>query len=170
MSAENPACEPQREGMMGYIDRILQPGEQRLYAGKIHWVIYLPGVTLALLACVLWLFAATRASDGGLTTVWRLAAVLFAVLAAAALVWAWFNAWTTEIQITDRRIIYKEGFVRRRTREMNMDKVESVDVDQSVLGRIFDYGDITVRGTGESQEPFKMVAAPLEFRNHVTAR
>jgi uncharacterized membrane protein YdbT with pleckstrin-like domain len=155
---------------MGYIDRILQPGEQRLYAGKLHWVVYLPALLMGAVALAFWVLALTRETDGGLTVVWRMAAVLFAVVAGLALLWAWFNAWTTEIQITDRRIIYKEGFIRRRTREMNMDKVESVDVDQSILGRVLDYGDITVRGTGESQEPFKMVAAPLEFRNHVTAR
>lgn len=155
---------------MGYIEKILQPGEQRLYAGKIHWVIYLPAVVLAAVALALWMVALSRETDGFLTMVWRLGAVLCALAALGALLWAWFNAWTTELQITDRRIIYKEGFIRRRTREMNMDKVESVDVDQSILGRIFDYGDITVRGTGETQEPFRMVAAPLEFRNHVTAR
>jgi hypothetical protein len=53
---------------------------------------------------------------------------------------------------------------------MNMDKVESVDVDQSILGRLLDYGTVTIRGTGESQDPFKNVAAPLEFRNRITAR
>jgi hypothetical protein len=51
-----------------------------------------------------------------------------------------------------------------------MDKVESVDVDQSVLGRVLDYGDITVRGTGSGLEPLKGIDAPIEFRNHVTAR
>jgi uncharacterized membrane protein YdbT with pleckstrin-like domain len=155
---------------MGYIDRILQPGERRLYAGKIHWVVYLPALVLGAVALTLWMFATTREAEGFLTTLCRYGAVLFLLAAVGAVLWAWFNAWTTELQITDRRIIYKEGFIRRRTREMNMDKVESVDVDQSILGRIFDYGDITVHGTGETQEPFKMVAAPLEFRNHVTAR
>jgi hypothetical protein len=51
-----------------------------------------------------------------------------------------------------------------------MDKVESVDVDQSVLGRLLDYGDITIRGTGVGIEPLRGIGAPLEFRNHVTAR
>jgi hypothetical protein len=51
-----------------------------------------------------------------------------------------------------------------------MDKVESVDVDQSVLGRIFNYGDVTIRGTGASLEPLHMIEDPLTFRSHVTAR
>ena len=50
--------------------------------------------------------------------------------------------------MTDRSIVYKRGFIPRHTVEMNMDKVESVDVDQSILGRMLNYGDITIRGTG----------------------
>ncbi|MGA9197580.1 MAG: PH domain-containing protein, partial [Pseudolabrys sp.] len=53
---------------------------------------------------------------------------------------------------------------------MNMDKVESVDVDQSILGRMLNYGDITIRGTGVGIEPLSNIDAPLEFRNQVTAR
>jgi len=66
--------------------------------------------------------------------------------------------------------VYKRGFIRRHTVEMNMDKVESVDVDQSVLGRIFDYGDIVIRGTGVGIEPLRGIDSPLAFRNAVTAR
>jgi uncharacterized membrane protein YdbT with pleckstrin-like domain len=61
---------------------------------------------------------------------------------------AWFNAWITEIAVTNRRVIYKRGFISRTTAEMQMDKIESVEVDQSILGRILDYGKVTVLGTG----------------------
>jgi uncharacterized membrane protein YdbT with pleckstrin-like domain len=83
---------------------------------------------------------------------------------------AWFKRWTTEVDVTERRIVYKRGLIWRHTVEMNMDKVESVDVDQSVLGRLLDYGDITLRGTGAGLEPLRSIEAMLEFRNHVTAR
>jgi hypothetical protein len=53
---------------------------------------------------------------------------------------------------------------------MNMDKVESMDVDQSILGRMLNYGDITIRGTGVGIEPLHNIASPLEFRNQVTTR
>jgi len=53
---------------------------------------------------------------------------------------------------------------------MNMDKVESVDVDQSFWGRIFNYGTIVVHGTGGSLEPLPRIDRPIEFRNKVTAR
>jgi uncharacterized membrane protein YdbT with pleckstrin-like domain len=82
----------------------------------------------------------------------------------------WFRRWTTEIDVTNRRIVYKRGFIKRHTVEMNMDKVESVDVDQSIFGRLLNHGDITIRGTGIGLEPLRGIGAPLEFRNHVTAR
>ncbi len=67
--------------------------------------------------------------------------------------YAWFTRWITEFAITDRRVISKRGFIMRNTAEMNMDKVESVKVEQSVLGRLLDYGTVTVVGTGQGLEP-----------------
>jgi len=151
---------------MRYIDEILQPGETVAYAGRLHWIIYLPAAIALLLA----LAALTRVDRGTLGMTWLAVAVALAVAGGLMLFSAWFRRWTTEIDVTDRRVVYKCGFVRRHTVEMNMDKVESVDVDQSILGRLLDYGDITIRGTGETWETLKMIGAPLKFRNHVTAR
>jgi uncharacterized membrane protein YdbT with pleckstrin-like domain len=106
----------------------------------------------------------------GPRTIALLGAGAVAVIGLLSLIGAWFRRWTTELAVTDKRIIFKRGFIRRRTIEMNMDKVESVDVDQSVLGRILDYGDITIRGTGTGIEPLKGIDSPIDFRNQVTAR
>src|SRR5436190_23623621 len=85
---------------------------------------------------------------------------------------AWFNQWITEIAVTNRRVIYKRGFISRSTAEMHMDKIESVKIDQSILGRILDYGKVTVLGTGTGTESLgqidEPIAAPLELRNHIT--
>lgn len=97
-------------------------------------------------------------------------AMLCAIVGVGVLFQAWFKRWTTEIDVTDRRIVFKHGFIKRHTVEMNMDKVESVDVDQSIFGRLHNYGDITIRGTGIGLEPLHTIGAPLDFRNHVTAR
>lgn len=155
---------------MSYISRILQPGEQRLHTGKIHWVVYLPPLIVCLAGLVLWIVAPGGDTHGVLNTLINWLAALCGIGGLLWLAWVWFDTWITEIEITDRRVISKRGFIFRRTSEMNMDKIESVDVDQSILGRILNYGTITIRGTGESQEPFKMVASPLEFRNRITAR
>ncbi len=143
---------------MSYVDSVLQPGETIRYRGDIHWKVYLPGLGLLVLAFLCFLAGP-----------WALLGIVIVFPAAGLLAWAWFLRWTTEIAVTNRRIIYKHGFVQRHTVEMNMDKVESVDVNQSILGRIFDYGDIVIRGTGATLEPLRGIGAPLDFRNHVTA-
>jgi uncharacterized membrane protein YdbT with pleckstrin-like domain len=151
---------------MRYIERILQPGETLVYSGKIHWVIYLPAMILVALA----LAALAQVKTGSIGMSWLFASIAFWLAAGVTFASAWFKRWTTEIDVTNRRIVYKCGLIKRHTVEMNMDKVESVDVDQSVFGRMLNYGDITIRGTGEGIEPLYRISAPLDFRNHVTAR
>jgi uncharacterized membrane protein YdbT with pleckstrin-like domain len=153
---------------VSYIERILQPGETVRHVSHIHWVVYLPGLVIALIGVGGGAYAMDF--DPQSRTVVLLGAGAVVVVGLASLVGAWFKRWTTELAVTDRRIIFKRGFIRRRSIEMNMDKVESVDVDQSILGRIFGYGDITVRGTGTGIEPLQGIDSPIEFRNHVTAR
>jgi uncharacterized membrane protein YdbT with pleckstrin-like domain len=151
---------------MRYIERVLQPGETVVHASKIHWIIYIPGVVVVLAAVAFFLVALGHPSQ----VLWLALFVACVGLGFFMLFLAWFKRWTTEIDVTDRRIVFKRGLIWRHTVEMNMDKVESVDVDQSVLGRLFDYGDIIIRGTGTGLEPLRNIEAPLEFRNHVTAR
>ena len=86
-----------------------------------------------------------------------------AVLVAAALI----QRLTTELVLTDRRIITKRGLIARDTVEMNLGKVESVRVNQGLLARILNYGDVTVIGTGASLEPLRGIANPLELRKRL---
>jgi uncharacterized membrane protein YdbT with pleckstrin-like domain len=152
-----------------YIDEILQPGERLLYSTTIHWIIYLPGLALWVLALAVIVFGnAVAPGIGGVGLI--IIALILLGIGLISVLRAWFRRWTTEFDVTDRRIVQKNGFIERRTVEMNMDKVESVDVNQSILGRIFDYGEVIVRGTGESWEPIRTIGSPLKFRNHITAR
>jgi uncharacterized membrane protein YdbT with pleckstrin-like domain len=153
---------------MSYIHSVLQPGESVRHTASLHWILYVPGVLILIAGVVVWLFLPDRA---GLI---RFAAVLVMWICFAAgllyVIWTWFKAWITEIAVTDRRIIYKTGFIRRKSIEINMQKVESVDIEQSIGGRIFDYGDVFVRGTGETPlDDLRYIAAPLELRNHIIA-
>ena len=93
-----------------------------------------------------------------------------AVIALYKMMTAWFHRWTTETDVTNLRVVHKTGFIKRRTFEMSLDKVESVDVNQSILGRILNYGDVTILGVGEGRETISTIASPLEFRNFITAR
>lgn len=71
---------------------------------------------------------------------------------------------TTELAITNRRVIVKFGFISRRTVELNINKVETVQVDQSMLGRLFDFGTLVISGAGTAQEPIAGIAKPMAFR------
>jgi uncharacterized membrane protein YdbT with pleckstrin-like domain len=161
---------------MSYVASVLQPGERIVRLGRLHWIAYRYAILFALLAvlCSPW------ASTSGMGIVMLFAAMAFGVLAVVAFGAAWFERWITEIAVTDRRIIYKRGFINRHTVEMNMDKVAAVDVDQSILGRLLDYGSIHVMGLGAGQssgpdqprgiEHLHRVAQPLALRNAITAK
>jgi len=152
-----------------YIDDILQPGEKVLYSTNAHWVFYLPGIGAWIAALVLLILSRSTNAEGLILLCLSAAAVV----ALAALYWtakAWFHRWTTETDVTNLRVVHKTGFIKRRTFEMALDKVESVDVNQSILGRILNYGDVTIMGVGEGKETISTIASPLDFRNHITAR
>jgi uncharacterized membrane protein YdbT with pleckstrin-like domain len=149
---------------MSYVQRVLQPGEQVRHISSIHWIVYWPGVAVALLAVVAYWFSETRL----LTGFWRYTTYALALVAVVLLIQQWFQWWVTEIAVTNRRVIYKKGLIRRQTNEMNMDKVESVRIDQSILGRMLDYGNVTILGTGEGFETLRTIASPIELRNSIT--
>jgi uncharacterized membrane protein YdbT with pleckstrin-like domain len=153
-----------------YIDDILQPGEKVLYSTNAHWIFYLPGILAWIVALMLLVLARLATSEGVITLLCLLAA---AVVALAALYWtvkAWFHRFTTETDVTNLRVVHKTGFITRKTFEMSLDKVESVDVDQSIMGRILNYGDVTILGVGEGKQKIATISSPLAFRNSITAR
>jgi uncharacterized membrane protein YdbT with pleckstrin-like domain len=152
-----------------YIDDILQPGEKVLYSTNAHWIFFLPAIAVWIAALVLFLMSRMTLVDS-LIVVFLASSVVAAVVALFLTAKAWFHRWTTETDVTNLRVVHKTGFIKRRTFEMSLDKVESVDVNQSILGRLFGYGSVTVRGVGEGVETIDTIAAPLEFRNHITAR
>jgi uncharacterized membrane protein YdbT with pleckstrin-like domain len=75
--------------------------------------------------------------------------------------------WTSEFAVTNKRVIVKVGLISRRTLELNLSKVESIGVDQGIIGRIFGYGTIIIIGTGGTKERFRGIADPLGFRKAV---
>lgn len=152
---------------MSYLKHVLQPDEQVRYITNIHWVVYLPGALTLALAIIVG--AVSLGAQTTMAPLWQILGAMLLVVALLMLLTAWFRRWTTEIAVTNRRIIYKRGFIQRRTAEMNMDKVASVDVKQSIMGRIFDYGSVTVQAAGMNLEELPMIESPLQFRNHITA-
>ena len=155
-----------RNHAMSYVKRVLEPGETITHVTRTHWRVYVPAILLAILAAA---FAASNYVADDFVALPRIAAAILLALAFVSWLPAFLGRWTTELAVTNRRIVFKSGLFRRHTMEMNMSKVESVDVDQSVIGRILGFGTVTIRGTGGGIEPMRNIADPIAFRNHVTA-
>jgi uncharacterized membrane protein YdbT with pleckstrin-like domain len=153
---------------MGYAEKVLQPGETIAYRARLHWIIYFVGMVLIVvaIACAL---AAVALHSQTVRLGFMLAAVIALFLGLFHMTRAWLVAANTEIIVTSRRVIYKTGFVSRNTVEMNLDKVESVLVQQGILGRMLDFGTVIIRGVGAGLEPVDNIAAPLELHRHVGA-
>ena len=130
---------------------------------------FLPAIAAWIVAVVFLVLSRMVAADALMSVCLAFAAVagLVALYLTAT---AWFHRWTTETDVTNMRVVYKTGFIKRRTFEMSLDKVESVDVNQSILGRILNYGNVSIFGVGEGGKTIDTIASPLEFRNHITAR
>ena len=152
-----------------YIDDILQPGEKVLYSTNAHWIFFLPAIAGWVVA-IAFLVLSGMVPAGLSVLVCLSLAAISAIAALYKTITAWFHRWTTETDVTNLRVVHKTGFIQRQTFEMSLDKVESVDVNQSVLGRILNYGDVSIFGVGEGNKTIATIASPLEFRNYITAR
>jgi len=147
---------------MSYIESQLLPGEAIRYRGHLHRSIFAPAFIFAVLA-VLSLVIVIESGE------WPLFYGL-AVPAVVAYVWALIVYTTSEFAVTNKRVVIKVGWLRRRTVETMLSKVEGINVDQSVIGRLFGYGSIIITGTGGTQEPFRNIGSPFEFRRQVQAQ
>lgn len=81
----------------------------------------------------------------------------------------WIKIRSTELDVTNKRILIKTGFISRRTLEMNLNRIESIQVIQSPWGRMFNYGTVIVDGTGATHEPVVSIRDPLAFRREALA-
>ena len=153
---------------MRYVRRVLQPGETIVYTTKLHWFVYLWATLLLAICLVLAIASWSWADNQNLSLAFGIAAVIFALLGLSSAFRAFIRRASTELAVTDQRVIYKTGLIARHTLEMNRGKVESVAVDQTLLGRLFGYGTVTVRGIGSALEPIRNIDDPLSFRSHLT--
>jgi uncharacterized membrane protein YdbT with pleckstrin-like domain len=150
---------------MSYYQKVLQPDEQVKYVGKLHWTIYRNSIVLGIFTAIVAVFSISLNGDPQSLTF--ACAGILAILALVSFLGAWFVRVSTEIVVTDKRIIHKVGWIARRTEEINITKVETVDVAQGIVGRIFDFGTVLIKGIGGSWEPLRRVASPLQLRNAI---
>jgi len=153
---------------MAYDREMLEPHEIVRAVGTLHWSVYVQGLLLLAAADGL-VLAALRMAAGSQRDMTLRGAMLAFVLALVLLVVTWLRCRATEIVVTDKRVLYKTGLVSCHTIEMNISKIESVDVRQGMFGRLLDFGTVLIRGTGETLEPLRRVVAPLALRNAISA-
>ena len=151
---------------MPYYTKVLQPDETVKMIGRLHWSIYLRAVLVLMVALAV-LIGSSLLSDPDLAHFALLASLAIAVIGLLLLLAAWIRRGATEIVVTDRRVIFKRGLLTRFTMEMNVSKIETVDVEQGLAGRIWGYGTVLIRGTGSSFEPLVGIGAPLAIRNAI---
>jgi uncharacterized membrane protein YdbT with pleckstrin-like domain len=135
------------------------PGERVLHIGRIHWFVFVRAVLLAAVAGVLF----NVQDEHGVAVA---AAAFFTLFAAISLVRALILKISTELAVTNRRLIVKLDLVGRRTMELGHDKVEGVSVQQGVLGRVFGFGTLVVSGAGGGRASIRRVRRPHDFRRH----
>lgn len=142
---------------MSYIAKNLMNGESVLYRGQLHWIVYIWPLFFLVTAIII----STESAEAAVVGV-----ILFLVAIIAFIV-SFINRKTSEFGITNKRVIVKVGFIRRNSIEMLLNKVEGIQVNQGILGRILGFGSITVSGTGGTKDPFHKIDQPLEFRRKV---
>jgi len=143
---------------MSYIENNLMIGENILYRARLHWVVFVWSV--------IWFIVATmflgRGGEAAAT-----AGALFMLIAVAKAISSFISLSTSEFAVTNQRVIAKVGFIRRNSIEIFLGKIEAIEVNQDILGRILGYGSITVSGTGGTRDPFYNIADPLELRRKI---
>lgn len=151
---------------MSYIDKVLMPDETILYRTRPHWIIFASTVAWLLVAFFISLIGPEFPLSQQLPLT-KIFGYLFLALAAYTGLDAYITYITSEYAITNKRILMKTGFIRRVTFEIFLRSVESVIVNQSILGRILGYGTTIIGGVGGSKDPFYNIPNPLDFRAKV---
>ena len=158
---------------MSYVESNLVPGETVIYETRLHWIVMLWQIMLGCLLLglprVLVLFYALSQTgiENKTLHIMEGAGVALLVCGAFVILMGMVRRNATEMAVTNRRVVIKTGMASRKTIEMLLGKVESIEVSETAVGRMLGYGTIVIIGTGGTPEPFYKVAHPLEFRSQV---
>lgn len=170
---------------MLYVQQSLGPDEELVHIGKFHWIYTfnafmailwgVMGTTVVVVGAVMmyhqlglfppeitWLDAVRRLHPG-----LRIFAFVIFILGLMSFARMMVVKVTTEIAITNSRLIYKRGLIARQVGEMSVDRIEGVNILQSIFGRIFNYGRIAIRGMGIGEVILPPIEDPIAFRQAI---
>jgi uncharacterized membrane protein YdbT with pleckstrin-like domain len=143
--------------ILSYIEANLTDGEEVIYRTKRHWLIFVSSL-LAFLLCIIFFHIGTA---------YWLESVLCFLIGVIWVFYGFINFVSSEFVVINKGVLVKTGLIKRDTLETLLSKIECIQVQQGVLGRLFNYGTIVIVGTGGTQNTFKVVQKPLEFRKVV---
>lgn len=155
---------------MSYIDKTLVPGEKVVYRTRLHWIVMLGHIFGAIVlgaigGYLLWYAMEHPQMESTSRHVADYGGAALLVCGLIVLLVGSIRRNATEMAVTTRRVVVKTGLASRRTIEMLLNKVETIEVSEPGMGRVLGYGSITMIGTGGTAEGFHKIAHPLEFRN-----
>jgi uncharacterized membrane protein YdbT with pleckstrin-like domain len=155
---------------MAYVEKILLPDERVIYAATLHWVIYTQGLLMTGLAGLVGYFshpflaiAFGEPLGTQFTKPVSAIAMIVVLMGAALLFGAYIRQASTELVVTNKRLIAKYGFISRTTFEILVNRITGANFDQTVVGRLLGFGTILVHGAGGEISPIDQVANPQLF-------
>jgi uncharacterized membrane protein YdbT with pleckstrin-like domain len=145
---------------MSYIDGNLLAGEQVVFRTRLHWKLLIGPLLFAIatLLPIAWMLR-----QGTWNDLILIAPGLGLVVLLAAII----RRQSSDFAVTNKRVMMKVGVFSTRSIELLLNKIEAIAVEQTLLGRIFGYGDIVITGSGGTKEAFSKIQSPLEFRRAV---
>ena len=158
---------------MTYVESNLVAGETVIYQTRLHWIVMLGHIFIGCLllglpgALLLYYAFSHSGMDANTLRLTEGGGVALLVCGAVVILMGMVRRSATEMAVTNRRVVIKTGLMSRKTIEMLLNKVESIEVSETTFGRMLGYGTIVMIGTGGTSDPFHQVAHPLEFRSQV---
>ncbi|HXA76109.1 MAG TPA: PH domain-containing protein [Candidatus Acidoferrales bacterium] len=153
---------------MSYVEKNLIPGEKLVYRTGVHWSVLTGAAIVAAIfaapGIAILVYRDEIAAKGIPVNAVAIAGVALILVAAVVFGLAVIKKNATEIAVTDRRVIIKTGLTSRRSLEIMLAKVESIGIDETLVGRMLGYGTVVIHGTGGTPEPFRKIAHPSQFR------
>jgi uncharacterized membrane protein YdbT with pleckstrin-like domain len=160
---------------VSFVERHLISGEAVQYQTRLHWIVMLGHLLVALLldaaaVALLIFYSRVRGNPDAHGEILLWVAVGALVISAIVFAIGAIRRNATEMALTNRRVIVKTGLTTRRTLELVLGRIESIVVEESTMGRMLGYGTVIIRGTGGTPEVFEKIAHPLEFREQVQSQ
>lgn len=142
---------------MSYIEQTLANDEKIEVVAELHWFAYIKAFTIAFVAFVFVIFS----------LIYDISILLFGFITVLLALYYFLLIKTTEMVVTNKRVICKFGIISIKTEELKNKKIEAIEMKQNLFGRIFDYGNICFSGTGTSKVKFVCVSRPHQIKNNI---